>query len=567
MDFKATPQRIKDLLQNKILTIPRNQRRYVWTENNWEDLFNDLEFIIKLNEEKKQKKSYEEGKKHFLGSIVLESNGHIVNTNRYEIIDGQQRTITILLFCAALMTLAKIKKSDNLYEGMVKYIIEVDDDNVSHNRLVSDFHVGLNNIFNAVAGLSREPYDDGEKLIENCVGKRKQDRGIGKCFLFFFNRMKDFTPEQLLSMRDTILNSRYIQIVADNQEESYTIFEILNARGQSLQDHELVKNYIMRYIWPRDTVDDVKRSWEELESEMGRSIGQFFKHYATKKYGKVPKDRVFTTIRDKMPKNGAGELLNDILKNASYYQCLIKPQYEGEDANCTIYEYKIFKRLKNFRAEQVRPILLCLIQAKDNHEMNTDTYKKVLKFVHDFFMTYNVIGKLKSNQLQDAIDKYSPMLDKSCSLENFKLFKDNLMLKLPTYQQFKSSFITLGWSNKSKFLKDSQNKKGVQLVFELLESYLRSEELIIDISSIEHIKSDDNKDNGNIGNLLPLEKKLNEKLGDKDWKEKLDTYAESSFKMANNFARIYRGKDFDIYARAELLAKKVYTEVFGFNKV
>lgn len=49
-----------------------------------------------------------------------------------------------------------------------------------------------------------------------------------------------------------------VKIVSSSEEDSYTIFEILNARGQELAAHELLKNYIMRYIQPAERRDDAR---------------------------------------------------------------------------------------------------------------------------------------------------------------------------------------------------------------------------------------------------------------------------------------------------------------------
>ena len=95
MAFSAIQKSISDMLSNSIYEIPRNQRRYVWRTNNWLDLWNDLLFIIDTN------KTDEEKKKHFIGSIVLKEEGKVDGINHYTIIDGQQRTITILLFLSA----------------------------------------------------------------------------------------------------------------------------------------------------------------------------------------------------------------------------------------------------------------------------------------------------------------------------------------------------------------------------------------------------------------------------------------------------------------------------------
>lgn len=63
--------------------------------------------------------------------------------------------------------------------------------------------------------------------------------------------------------------------VSNSEEDSYTIFEILNARGQELAAHELLKNYIMRYIQPVERRDDAKAMWEDMERTVGSSMDKF----------------------------------------------------------------------------------------------------------------------------------------------------------------------------------------------------------------------------------------------------------------------------------------------------
>lgn len=86
MSFKPEDTTIKDLLYTNInYIIPRYQRKYVWTEKNWNDMIEDIFRIIDNNNMNSE---------HFIGSFILEkcSENQIV-------IDGQQRltTLTILL--------------------------------------------------------------------------------------------------------------------------------------------------------------------------------------------------------------------------------------------------------------------------------------------------------------------------------------------------------------------------------------------------------------------------------------------------------------------------------------
>lgn len=63
MAFNAEQKFIYDLFGRKTYGIPRNQRRYVWQERNWEELFEDISYSITS------------GTSHFLGSFVLKDEG------------------------------------------------------------------------------------------------------------------------------------------------------------------------------------------------------------------------------------------------------------------------------------------------------------------------------------------------------------------------------------------------------------------------------------------------------------------------------------------------------------
>lgn len=49
MSFKAEQRDIDYLLSNKLYEIPRNQRRYVWNKDNWDDLFLNEDNIVVEN--------------------------------------------------------------------------------------------------------------------------------------------------------------------------------------------------------------------------------------------------------------------------------------------------------------------------------------------------------------------------------------------------------------------------------------------------------------------------------------------------------------------------------------
>ena len=68
--------------------IPPYQRAYSWTENECEELFEDLKNAYYTNKN--------EG--YFLGNIILST----TNRDEFEVIDGQQRLTTLIMFLKVL---------------------------------------------------------------------------------------------------------------------------------------------------------------------------------------------------------------------------------------------------------------------------------------------------------------------------------------------------------------------------------------------------------------------------------------------------------------------------------
>ena len=78
-------------LNNRVLKIPFFQRGYVWTEENWQRFFDDIANGASLLES-------ENPETHFLGSIILKDAGYKSGFHQFDVIDGQQRLTTIVMF-------------------------------------------------------------------------------------------------------------------------------------------------------------------------------------------------------------------------------------------------------------------------------------------------------------------------------------------------------------------------------------------------------------------------------------------------------------------------------------
>src|SRR5215210_7314580 len=78
---------IGHILSDNRLEVPRYQRSYAWTDKHVKDLFTDLADALQNDEPE-----------YFLGSIVAIG----TDTDRIEVVDGQQRLATVTILLAAI---------------------------------------------------------------------------------------------------------------------------------------------------------------------------------------------------------------------------------------------------------------------------------------------------------------------------------------------------------------------------------------------------------------------------------------------------------------------------------
>ena len=195
---------IKDLLEIQNLQIPDYQRPYKWKIKNVNQLIDDILFH-------KDKKGYR------LGTLVLHDDKDNLN-----IVDGQQRVITIFLLVYALN---KYKKLGN---------------KIDFSKFSFDNQISQNNII------------DNYNLIE----KRIEE---------FDNINIDFF----------LTKCEFVKVVIDDVQEAFQFFDSQNARGKDLEPHDLLKAFHLRDMNNFSTETErikVVEEWEKLESRELRNL-------------------------------------------------------------------------------------------------------------------------------------------------------------------------------------------------------------------------------------------------------------------------------------------------------
>lgn len=228
---------ICELLADSSLFIPQYQRPYKWTGKNINQLFSDIAAH-------KDKSSYR------LGTIVFHQEG-----DRKNIVDGQQRTITLLLAVRALIASRKVRPDrKDLRDQLTKL------ENVMVNP---SFKSGISkyNIHNNYLEISR--------IVDR----------------------SDFTEEHI----DFFLNKCAVVTFALNDvSEAFQFFDSQNARGRDLEPHDLLKAFHLREFSAKDEPSKARAvgDWEKSEtSELVTLFSQYL--YRIRNWSKGESARYF----------------------------------------------------------------------------------------------------------------------------------------------------------------------------------------------------------------------------------------------------------------------------------
>jgi uncharacterized protein with ParB-like and HNH nuclease domain len=219
----AGKKTINDIFNgNRILEIPFFQRSYVWGQEQWERLLEDMYDVCLTN------------KTYFLGSVILKQQP--TNTtnkvgDRRIVIDGQQRLTTLNIFFKVLC----LKTNQNsTFERIFKLL--TNDIALCHNHNDIESFESIINL-NTLDG----------------IGKRDN---ISSCYSYF-NENMDIDKLNISTILSKIL---FVGIDIDENEDEQQIFDTINSLGVKLTTAELLKNY----FFSRDNISMYDLYWKNV---------------------------------------------------------------------------------------------------------------------------------------------------------------------------------------------------------------------------------------------------------------------------------------------------------------
>ncbi len=428
--MEASERKFREIISaegNNVYRIPRYQRPYSWTVKHCAKLLSDI-----MEAKDNRKSTSREG--HFIGSIICVKTK---KPNEWDLVDGQQRMITISLM------LATMYKEFDKYSGK-------HETRSNHNK---DIIKEANNIKSQIKGklignyygssklkLKIEPSTQKNNLetykciLAECRLLKESDkieldkrRLMFKAYDYFLRSLlneKGNSPkeklEELISLYKEVNNLSLVRMEESDHTGVFRLFETLNHRGLPLAAIDIIKNKFLEKIDVKGSKKSIQASfdkWKDIQNctEKGkgkenRFLRQFynaFKHeelVGSSLDGKATKanliSKYFKIIKKKKDPQLL-EFLEYLLDKAEIYEKINNPDEKDKLGS-------ELKDLNDIGATPSHTILMYLMSKGDEYIAKDDLIRFV-KFLQKYFVRQhitNIPDRRDLDQLQiDVINK------------------------------------------------------------------------------------------------------------------------------------------------------------------
>lgn len=536
MNFNTANQTFRQLLGNGLLyRVPPFQRDYSWTEEEWDDLWQDILGLFAEDGEQA----------HYMGYLVLQSS----NNKQFDIIDGQQRLTTIsILILAALAHLQNLvnkaidpdknqRRKDNLQNSYIGYVDPVS--LIPRSKLELNRH---NNRFYQTYLVPLEPIP--------VRGLNASEHQLRKAFNWFRDKIaarSQQSGEAVAIFVDTIVDKLFFTAISVTDElNAFKVFETLNSRGVRLSATDLLKNYLFSVIASGNTHETelkaLEEKWERIVDELGsESFPDFLRVYWNSCHKLVRKADLFKTIRRHVTtKEQSFALLRELDRSASIYAALRNPH----ESIWKPEERRSLEQLLMFNVRQPMPMLMSA--HRQFAETQRQIFTQLLQAIAVISFRYNVICNLQTQDQEQVYNNVAYKIDAG-ALTNLRSILDELQSVYPDDAVFKAAF-----TDKELKTTNSRNKKVVRYILFQLEKQVSGQEFEFESAAynLEHILPENpaeawshideqNQDKFvyRLGNMTPLEKKPNRAIGNQGYAEKIAIFQESCFKITSDIPK------------------------------
>jgi hypothetical protein len=389
---------LSNILEGKIFQIPDYQRGYAWEEKQWKDFVQDIDALID-----------DKIISHYTGTVVIYQQNdkptENYGTKRLEIVDvvdGQQRLTTCSLYLSIIIKeLIKISNEDFNAEIPI-YLYSGSKSKLRLNNDTSDFYFDL--ISKGVSNIEANSVHQKRIYDAYCFLKKHIEEQLAE--------RNDKAEDYLRDLFDALirkLNFSFYPIEVES--EIGMTFELMNSRGKNLSSMELLKNYLMYWVYrnvldnaeKEDFTNKINKTWKEVyvniakcngsESQCLRIAWTLFVNYTPKNWNgytgfksdEVIPLRNFTFKSKEDVKEFLLKFVDGLALISKHYSAIIKPDNSSFDEK----ELNRLTKIRNAgNIANYLPLMVASRIKRETNEVTTDDYYNLLKSLE--FFSYRV---------------------------------------------------------------------------------------------------------------------------------------------------------------------------------
>ncbi len=522
MKISCVDKEVRKVLDSGYYTIPRFQRPYRWRLANVEDFWADT---IASNDSD-----------YFIGSIVV----YRVGESTHGIVDGQQRLTTITMLLCALRDAFQDEGFSDLANGTHNLIERKDiEDRQQYVLQTETSYPYLQEYIQKFAApeVAQQPGPEERNLGEAfkflCGNLQSTIKGIKSNASISPEKKSAQIKKALTEIRDKVLRLKLIFIELENEDDAYVIFETINTRGEDLKVSDLVKTHILKLLKPKNLkVDLPKEKWSKMvelleECQEDLSISSFLHHFWLSKYDYTTEKKLFKELRKRVKQDNVEEFFGELTRDARLYREIHETTFrtwrpeEVEIRNA-------LRAMNLFKVKQQLPMVISVLREYDAKRIKRKHAEEMLGAIENFHFCFTAVTSQRSSggismMYARHARKLLAAKDLSAKLVVLRELREKLRDGLPSRAEFITNFSEILYSDQY-----TKQKKLVQYILgRITEHHCRGVALDYDRMTIEHLAAQNGKTPGlkpadiaSIGNLLLLDPKLNNKLGNKDFQAK-----------------------------------------------
>lgn len=419
--------------------IPHHQRDYSWTQDQLEQLFQDIEEAQDIGQSE-----------YFIGLMVFMPGEQ---QRQLTILDGQQRLATTTIVLAAVRSWLKARGFD-------------EDANQIHDRYIADRRLGgreqkpalvLNESNNDafVRHVVEESPVDAVKEELSSLNRYDPNRALLEAALFCRARVNEIGSvdgnksrgaERLYGLVEYLDDGvKVVRLNVQSEVNAYTVFETLNDRGLDLSVLDLAKNHLFGRASDPTVLRDMQGRWAQMAANLTNvKADDFLKAWWTSRHGRVQNPQLFARFKGRTStRTAAVEVSRDLLPASENYAAL----EVADDPLWAEYSEKARERVRNLKllgAQQIHPVLLSALEKFGNREL-----ERLLHLLEVLIVRYQLVGGGRTGRLEIACARLAQRIFEGQCISASQaagIVKD----VLPNDEQFREDFKTKQEKNTQK---------------------------------------------------------------------------------------------------------------------